>query len=1271
MLKRGLRWGVLPLALVALGVGWVATTTSGARWLVTTGAGLAGLDLRYTRLDGSLARGLDVADLDLRLPTVTLRADEASLRWQPLALARGAVAIDRLTLARGEVSLLPREEAAPSTGFRVPLPIDIAALALSDLAVSENGRRHVVEHATAALRAAGDRLTLREFDLHLPPHRVRGGLGLADGGEVFEVDLDYAGEPNGMPVAGTLKLAGPKAALETSLALTAPFPSTVDGTLNLAAASPVVDLRGTAVPQDFLAARGATVQVDPLGFTLRGAVETLALEVQTRVQPPAQPALAITLDVARLPAEDDAAERAALAWRVTPEAPLLGVEEFAGTGDVAWRDGRLELAQTLTAPSPLRLSAGVTPGANPVIDAQAEWETLALDLAGTPFRSPRGRLTLRGPWPGLEVMFDARVDDARLGPVDLTAQATVATERVDALRLKARVLGGEVEATGALTAFTPLAGHLDVLARELDLAVLRAGLDTRLGAAAGLTLADRTPVVDLARMDGRWRGQTFNARGTTAIDLNARRLDARDVAVSVGRNRLSVAGQAGETLALEFALDVPAAAELDAALAGRLQGKGTLRGTLAAPVLDATLDGDGLRAGAWAADSARLRASVSPQARSSVALDAAGVHQGDLALGALALAVAGTQDAHTVTLEAGSGARALTLSARGRWANARYDGRLQSLALAWPDVGQWRLDGETDFRYAGDALDLEPLCLAQAAARVCVDTRGLAATSGRVHATLTALPTALAAPWLPGGTSVDGTVSGDLAAERTRTGWRPQGRLYGTDVALVVADDGRDTRRWPIAPLTLAFEDVDDGQRFALALENAELGTLNANGTLGDLADTRTIDAVVRADARDLRVLAGLVPELAGSEGRVTLEASVQGALDAPTVQANAELAAGRISLERLGIALDELTLAGAMRGPRRIDLRRARGQGARRLTASGHVERAPQWPFSVRIDSERFRVLRRSDLELDIAPALAVSGTRDAVDIAGSLTVPRLRLRMQAQSPDAIAVSADEVILDEAGEVVPREAPESTAQRYWREYVSAALKLALGEDARVQALGLDAALTGALDFNKERGSPGFANGRIALKNGQYVAYRQKLELTRGELRFAGPLDNPSLDVLALRPKLDVKAGVVVTGTAQAPLVRLYSDPAMADLETLSYVVTGRPLGGTKRTNAELLTQAALGLGLEQAEGLTSQLRAWFGLDELGVNAGSTVEGTNFVAGKQLTPRMRVRSEFNPFDRLWSVFLNYRLTEHWSVEGESGARQGADVIYSIERDTLF
>ena len=114
--------------------------------------------------------------------------------------------------------------------------------------------------------------------------------------------------------------------------------------------------------------------------------------------------------------------------------------------------------------------------------------------------------------------------------------------------------------------------------------------------------------------------------------------------------------------------------------------------------------------------------------------------------------------------------------------------------------------------------------------------------------------------------------------------------------------------------------------------------------------------------------------------------------------------------------------------------------------------------------------------------------------------------------------------------------------------------------------------------------------------------------------------------------------------------------PYVADLQTLRTPDTAV----LRAFNAiEAVTSAAaLSLGAEQSTAVTNQIRNTFGLDELSVAAGNTVRDTSLVAGKRLSPKVSVRTDFNPFDQFWSFFLNYKLTPRWSVEAESGGPTG-------------
>ena len=126
-----------------------------------------------------------------------------------------------------------------------------------------------------------------------------------------------------------------------------------------------------------------------------------------------------------------------------------------------------------------------------------------------------------------------------------------------------------------------------------------------------------------------------------------------------------------------------------------------------------------------------------------------------------------------------------------------------------------------------------------------------------------------------------------------------------------------------------------------------------------------------------------------------------------------------------------------------------------------------------------------------------------------------------------------------------------------------ATLAQRLGFTGRASRQILDRA--SALRLSTPNGRPQL-QGVIQASDGTYKAYGQKLVIERGSLAFTGPVDNPRLDIQAMRPQSatasssDVKVGVLISGTAQDPRVRLYSEPPMSETEKLSWLVLGRDL---------------------------------------------------------------------------------------------------------------
>ena len=111
------------------------------------------------------------------------------------------------------------------------------------------------------------------------------------------------------------------------------------------------------------------------------------------------------------------------------------------------------------------------------------------------------------------------------------------------------------------------------------------------------------------------------------------------------------------------------------------------------------------------------------------------------------------------------------------------------------------------------------------------------------------------------------------------------------------------------------------------------------------------------------------------------------------------------------------------------------------------------------------------------------------------------------------------------------------------------------------------------------------ARGEVRTVGGLFSGYGLSMRIEHGRFIYTsgGVVDNPRLDVLALRKSEDVerlynvKAGVTILGTLRNPTIKLYSQPALKDEEILSYLFLGRPYD-PKQGNLSLLLTGAGGL---------------------------------------------------------------------------------------------
>jgi translocation and assembly module TamB len=390
--------------------------------------------------------------------------------------------------------------------------------------------------------------------------------------------------------------------------------------------------------------------------------------------------------------------------------------------------------------------------------------------------------------------------------------------------------------------------------------------------------------------------------------------------------------------------------------------------------------------------------------------------------------------------------------------------------------------------------------------------------------------------------------------------------------------------------------------------------------------------------------------------GSFDFVAEGEGTLGSLPVRWEMEMAGGAARLRTSGLQLQDVAVnARGVRGEGFTLEGMARSGGGELRLETTLERRGDQRRSRIRVHGRRFEVANTAQARVTVSPDVTVDISGRKVALEGDVEIPWAKIELLDVPQSAVGVSKDVVIV---GEEHPDEVPVD---------VTARLRFALGDSVEFRGFNLNAKLEGGLLVIEEPGRPTAGSGELRIEEGKYNAYGQLLEVDPGKIVFTGgPIDNPGLDIRAYRRASDgVIAGVRVRGTARAPRIEVFSEPAMSQSEALSYLLTGRPLDEAQGSQSDMVAAAALSLGMQQGNVMTQTMGREVGLDEARLEMTSSGAAA-FTSGKYLSPRLYISNTLGLFDQsvIWRV--EYMLSAQWTLQAESGVATGSDLFYKIE-----
>lgn len=745
-------------------------------------------------------------------------------------------------------------------------------------------------------------------------------------------------------------------------------------------------------------------------------------------------------------------------------------------------------------------------------------------------------------------------------------------------------------------------------------------------------------------LKGRLRGQT--AVLAAKAEGGGEQWTLANLDIRLGDNRINGSGSLQQRLAGQIDIKLARLAQLWPQLRGQVNGRLDVAGSLNAPQGKLALKGQQLAFADNRLQSLTLDANLDNAQRAKIDLKGSGIQSGDTQVGTLTASAQGDIKYQKVQLDLAGPLVKLALALDGNLDKGNWRGRLAS-----GDVqagGQdWKLQAPAKIeRLADGKLTFAAHCWVSGPASLCgEDQRLMPEPKLRYH--LKQFPIDSLAAFLPKDFAWQGKLNADLQLDLPDSG--PKG------VVSVDASGGtlrvKEKDQWLDFPYdTLKLETTLNPKRIdtQLNFRGGKLGELLVQAQINPLPKNKPITGNFSLAGLDLAVARPFVPMVETLTGKLNGNGRISGGLLAPQVNGNVNLVGGEASGPELPISLEGLNVQALIAGES-VQLNGAWRSGkAGQGSLKGQVDWGQALVVDLSLQGSQLPVTVEPYAVLEVAPDLKISLKNDKLAVAGNVHIPRGDITVRELPPSTVKVSDDTVIVGSQTE--EGKPPMAMAMD---------IDVVVGEDKlNFSGFGLTAKVQGQVHIGDNLDT----RGELWLNDGRYRAYGQRLDVRRARLLFAGPLDQPYLDIEAIRKTDDVVAGIRLSGSAEQPTTQIFSEPAMSQEQALSYLVLGRPLSSTGEDN-NMLAQAALGLGLMGSAGVTSDLANKLGIQDFDLDTQGSGNNTAVVASGKITEKLSLRYGVGVFEPASTIALRYLLSKKVYLEVASGVASSLDIFY--------
>jgi len=314
-----------------------------------------------------------------------------------------------------------------------------------------------------------------------------------------------------------------------------------------------------------------------------------------------------------------------------------------------------------------------------------------------------------------------------------------------------------------------------------------------------------------------------------------------------------------------------------------------------------------------------------------------------------------------------------------------------------------------------------------------------------------------------------------------------------------------------------------------------------------------------------------------------------------------------------------------------------------------------------IHFEADQMLIQDYGKIELYVSPNIDVV-LDDHVNVNGVINVNKGNITVKELPEGAVSVSKDVIVVDAKEQETSADLP-----------VKMNVKVSLGDQLRLQAIGLDSYIHGDLIVKKELKKELTVNGELTFSEGSYKALAQQLVLQNSRIVFQGQPDAPYLNIEAIRDPNDtednVTAGVRVTGTPDQLQLTIFSEPAMSQQNALSYITRGYSIANASSdSNNNQLASILIDLGAGQTDGVMGNIGKSVGIDDLSLASSGQGDQQSVGIKGTIAPGVEISYGVGVFDSFTIFAIRYELFKQFYIEASSGLYQAVDAYYEWDWD---